>query len=98
MRRGDWRRWKRILAIVYIPLIALGIYGYFSGISATLILGLLALLYTPAFEDRPASTFWFGWSALVFTALFFLVPAKTVVYVALICAVCFYRESFFRRV
>lgn len=98
MRRGDWRRWRRILAIIYIPLIGLGIYGYFNGISTSLVLGALALLYAPAFEEKPVNAFWFGWAALVFTALFFLVPVKTIVYIALICAVCYYRASFFRRV
>ena len=98
LRRGDWRRWRRILAIVYIPLIAADVYGYFNSVSAPLVLGALGLAYTPAFGDQPARKFRFGWPALLFTALFFVAPVKTMLYLALCCAVCLYRESFFRRV
>jgi len=98
LRRGDWRRWRRILGIIYVPLVALGVYGYFNTISAPLVLGALGLAYTPAFGDQPSTKFRFGWPALLFTALYFAAPVKTVVYIALSCAVCLYRESFFRRV
>jgi exosortase N len=98
LRRGAWRRWRRILAIVYLPLIAVGVYGYFNSFSASLVLGALALAYAPAFGEQKSPGFRFGWPALALSALFFVAPLKTVVYVALICAVCLYRESFFRRV
>jgi exosortase N len=98
LRRGAWRRWRRILAIIYLPLIAIGVYNYFNSISAGLVLGGLALAYTPAFEEQKTAGFRFGWPALAFAALFFVAPLKTVVYMALVCAVCLYRESFFRRV
>lgn len=98
LSRGVWRRWRRILAIVYLPLIAIGVYGYFNGLSAGLVLGALALAYAPAFEEQKIAGFRFGWPALAFAALFFVAPLKTVLYMALICAVCLYRESFFRRV
>jgi len=99
VKRGYWRRWRRILAILYIPVTAAGLYGYINSWSAALLIGILALYYTPGFDKQPNSSFRFGWPALLFAVLYFLVtPLRTVVYAALVSALCLYCESFYRRI
>ena len=99
VKRGDWRRWRRILAALYIPVTAGGLYGYINGWSAALLIGILALYYTPGFDKQPNSSFRFGWPALLFAALYFFVaPLRTVVFAGLVFALCLYCESFFRRI
>ncbi len=98
VRRGPWRRWRRLLAIGYSILAITGLYGYMQWQPATLLVGLLALWYAPAFHQQPAGSFRFGWLALAFMALLFLMHAKTIAGAALVCAIFLYRETFFRRV
>lgn len=98
VRRGSWRRWRRFLALLYIPVTAAGLYGYIDSWSATLVIGALALCQSPGFDKQPNSSFRFGWPALFFAGLFFVAPVRTVVYAALVCAICLYGESFYRRV
>src|SRR5579859_519290 len=86
--RGHWRRWPKFLALLYTLLAFAGLYNYLTLVSATTAIGILALLYTPRLEKHPPETFRFGWVALFFIALFFLVPVTTTVYLALGCAAC----------
>ena len=95
--RGPWNRWRRLLAAVYVILAVAGLYDYIDARSATLVIGTLALLYAPALEKQPAGSFRFGWLSLAFMTLFFLLPLRTIATAALVCAICLYRESFFRR-
>jgi len=96
--RGHWRRWPKFLALLYTLLAFAGLYNYLTLVSATTAIGILALLYTPRLEKHPPETFRFGWVALFFIALFFLVPVTTTVYLALGCAACLLLETFHRRI
>ena len=98
MSRGQWRRWRRILTLIYAAAAIAGLHNYIPLLSPPAIVGMLALLYTPASGKHPPETFRFGWAALMFIACFFFLPVRTILYGALCCAACLLLETFYRRV
>jgi len=98
MSRGQWRRWRRILTIIYIGAALAGLYNYIPLLSPPVIVGTLALLYSPASGKHPPESFRFGWPALIFIAGFFFIPVTSMLYGALCCSACLLLETFYRRV
>jgi len=98
MNRGQWRRWRRILTMVYAIAAIAGLHDYIILIAPPTIVGILALLYSPAVEKHPPESFRFGWPAVLFIALFFVMPLRTTLYGAVGCAACLLLETFYRRV
>jgi exosortase N len=96
--RGHWRRWRRILTVVYVLTAIAGLHDYITLLSAPTLIGGLALLYTPTFEKHPPERFRFAWPAFFFIALFFAIPVRTSLYLALCCSFCLLLETFYRRV
>lgn len=96
--RGHWRRWRRLLVLLYALLAIAGLHHYLPLVSATTAVGILALLYSPVAGKHPPGGFRFGWLALFFIGLYFLLPVKTILYLAMGCAACQLRETFFHRV
>jgi exosortase N len=66
--------------------------------NASLILALIALMYTPHFQRKPTPGFRFGWISLGLTAIFYFQGFKTVGLAALVFALCLFQENFYRRI
>ena len=98
MKRGQWRRWRRILTAVYSIAAIAGLHNYILLFAPTTIVGILALLYTPAKGDQPPESLRYAWPALLFIAGFFITPQQTAVYGAICCAGGLLLETFYRRV
>lgn len=98
IKKGVWRRWKKVLTGVYLVLGLAGLYSWIDWKSSAFVVGALALLYTPAFGRHPTGSFRFGWMALIFSAIFIFLPVKTVLYAVFVCAVLLFRETFYRRI
>jgi exosortase N len=96
--RGRWRRWRRILAGVYLLAALTGLRNYFPLFSPPSIVGLLALLYMPALEKHPPERFRFAWTAWAAILLFFFLPVKTMFYAALCFGAGLLLETFYFRV
>ncbi|MBS1660856.1 MAG: hypothetical protein JST68_07370 [Bacteroidetes bacterium] len=98
INRSSWRRWKKIFITSYILLSIASLYNWLDWMSAAFIIGSLALLYTPSFDEHPTGSFYFGSLTLLSSIAFLFLPDKAVLYLVLTSAILQFRETFYRRV
>jgi exosortase N len=76
----------------------IGLGNYLQYLSINCLLGVLAMMVTWRSNTNSSSSARFGYSAIIITALYFFIPAKTLLYAAIGSAAFFMVERFFTRV
>ena len=93
-----FRLWPLLIAGIYAVVFFIGLQDYFQWSSAGCILGLIALQISTSFNKNAKGSMRFFWGALLLFLLFVLVPAKTFLYLSLVCAALFFAEIFYGRI
>src|SRR4051812_34624151 len=93
-----FRLWPLLIVVIYAFVFFIGLQDYFRWSSVGFILGVIALQVTTSFNKNAKGSMRFFWAALLFSGLFILIPAKTLLYLSLATAGLFFAEVFYGRI
>jgi exosortase N len=88
---------KIILPVLYIGLAGVTLFYYLDWQSANFITGLVACYFCLRDKHPSEGLLRYGYASAIFFILFLLLPVKTILYLTLVFALLFFRESFYGR-